>query len=69
MDEELQALGERIQRLIDIALRHAEENRALKAELAALHQARVMMEQRMAEARARVEAALSKLPQLAEDGN
>lgn len=69
MDEELKALGERIQRLADLARRLGEENRALRGELGSLREARDAMERRMADARARVEAALSKLPDMAEDAN
>ena len=67
MDEELQALQERIERLLQGSRRLADENRRLKAELAESREARQRIERRMSEARARVEAALSRLPAFGED--
>jgi uncharacterized protein (TIGR02449 family) len=65
MDEELQALQQRIERLLQGSSRLADENRALRAQLAELRDAKLQMERRMTEARSRVEAALSRLPALA----
>jgi cell division protein ZapB len=65
MDEDLQALQERVDRLLQVARRLSDENRALRAELAELRDAKLQMERRMSEARSRVEAALSRLPALA----
>jgi uncharacterized protein (TIGR02449 family) len=69
MDEDLQALQERIERLLQNARRLADENRRLKAELAAAHDTRQRLERRMGEARSRVEAALSRLPTLADESS
>lgn len=67
MENDLQALQERIQRLLDGARRLADENSRLKAELAESREARQRIERRMSEARSRVEAALSRLPAFADD--
>ena len=62
MDKDIQVLGERVSRLVEISRRLAEENRALKGRLGDAVAAREDMEQRVAEARARVESALARLP-------
>ena len=62
MDKELQVLGERVSRLVEISRRLAEENRALTARLGDAVAGREDLEQRVAEARARVESALARLP-------
>ena len=62
MDKELQVLGERVSRLVEISRRLAEENRALKARLGDAVAGLEDLEQRVAEARARVESALARLP-------
>jgi uncharacterized protein (TIGR02449 family) len=62
MENELQALGERVSRLVEISRRLAEENRALKGRLGDAVAARESLEQRVADARARVESALARLP-------
>ena len=62
MENELQALGERVSRLVEISRRLAEENRALKGRLGDAVAAREGLEQRVADARARVESALARLP-------
>lgn len=62
MEKELQALGERVSRLVEISRRLAEENRALKGRLGDAVAARESLEQRVADARARVESALARLP-------
>lgn len=62
MDKELQVLGDRVSRLVEIARRLAEENRTLKGRLGDAVSARADLEQRVAEARARVESALARLP-------
>lgn len=67
MEEELQALQDRIERLLQGARRLADENRRLQAELAENREARQRLERRMTEARSRVESALSRLPAFAED--
>jgi len=62
MDNDLQVLGERVSRLVEISRRLAEENRTLKGRLGVAVAARTDLEQRVAEARARVESALARLP-------
>ena len=62
MDKEIQVLGERVSRLVEISRRLAEENRTLKGRLGDAVSAREDLEQRVAEARARVESALARLP-------
>jgi uncharacterized protein (TIGR02449 family) len=62
MEDELQALQERIERLLQGARRLADDNRRLRAELAVCQDVRQRQEQRMVEARTRVEAALARLP-------
>ena len=62
MDEEIQVLGDRVSRLVEISRRLAEENRTLKGRLDDAVAAREALEQRVAEARARVESALARLP-------
>ena len=67
MEDDLQALQERIERLLQGARRLADDNRRLRAELAESHDARERLERRMDEARQRVEAALSRLPGFADE--
>lgn len=67
MEEELQALQERIERLLQGSRRLADENHRLQAELVESREARLRLERRMGEARSRVEAALSRLPAFADD--
>ena len=67
MNEELDALGERIARLTSIAQRLADENRSLRAHVEFLQQDNTQLHRRMAEARGRVESALARLPELAAD--
>jgi uncharacterized protein (TIGR02449 family) len=62
MEQEIQALGERVSRLVEISRRLAEENRSLKGRLGEAVAARADLEQRVSEARARVESALARLP-------
>ena len=62
MDNDIQVLGERVTRLVEISRRLAEENRVLKSRLVDAVAARADLEQRVAEARARVESALTRLP-------
>jgi uncharacterized protein (TIGR02449 family) len=62
MDKEIQVLGERVSRLVEISRRLAEENRTLKGRLGDAVAAREDLEQRVAEARSRVESALARLP-------
>jgi uncharacterized protein (TIGR02449 family) len=67
MEEELQALQQRIERLLEGARRLADENVRLRADLTEARASRHRLEHRMLEARARVQAALSRLPAFAED--
>ena len=62
MDNDIQVLGERVSRLVEISRRLAEENRTLKDRLGDAIAARADMERRVAEAHARVESALTRLP-------
>ena len=62
MDNDIQVLGERVSRLVEISRRLADENRALKSRLGDAVAARADLEQRVADARARVESALARLP-------
>lgn len=68
MEEEIQGLSERIERLLLIVGRLADENGKLRSELTESRAAQQEMQHRMSDARARVEAALSRLPILANDG-
>ena len=67
MDEELDQLSAHVARILDVSRRLADENERLKAELAASRGARQSMQERMGEARMRVERALSRLPAAADD--
>lgn len=67
MEEEIQGLSERIERLLVIVRRLSDDNARLRAELAESHDARTELQRRMSDARARVEAALSRLPLAVDD--
>lgn len=62
MDEEIQELSERVERLLAVTRRLADENRDLRARVTESQHAYDELQQRMSDARARVEAALSRLP-------
>lgn len=62
MNQELQELGERVDRMIALSRRLADENASLRDQLVAARVANEQLQQRVAEARARVEAAMSRLP-------
>jgi uncharacterized protein (TIGR02449 family) len=62
MDEDLQALALRIERLLGALRTLNEQNQALRAELAQANQARAEMADRLAAAGQRVQAALERLP-------
>lgn len=62
MDEDLQALALRIERLLGGLRTLTEQNQALRAELAQAHQARDDMAGRLEAASQRVQAALARLP-------
>ena len=65
MDQEIDQLIERANRLLEITRRLAQENAALRAQLAQAQGAQTELHERMREARSRVELALSRLPALA----
>ena len=62
MDQELQALGERVDRILTLARRLADENATQREQLVAARNDNERLQQRIDEARARVETALSRLP-------
>ncbi|MBC6961096.1 MAG: TIGR02449 family protein [Lautropia sp.] len=55
-------LGESIDRVLQVVRRLADENASLRDELAASRSVNEQLQQRIAEARARVESALARLP-------
>jgi ElaB/YqjD/DUF883 family membrane-anchored ribosome-binding protein len=67
MDQEIQGLGEQIERLLAITRKLGDENSQLKAQLTAALSTNDGMKQRMADARARVESALSRLPLVSDE--
>jgi uncharacterized protein (TIGR02449 family) len=62
MDEDLQALALRIDRLIEGMQQLADSNRALRAQLTQAQARQHALEQRMEQARAKVKSALDRLP-------
>ena len=62
MNEDIDALGVRINRLLTLMKKLSDDNIRLRAELEKGAAARQEMEASMREARARVEAALARLP-------
>jgi len=67
MEEEIQGLSERIERLLAIVRRLSEDNAELRAQIAHTRGAQADLQQRVNDARARVEAALSRLPLVVND--
>ena len=67
MEEEIQGLSEQIERLLAIVRRLSDDNSGLRSDLAASRSAQTDLQQRMNEARSRVEAALSRLPLVVND--
>lgn len=65
MNDELDALAQRIARVTAIAQQLSDENRVLRERLEAAQRDNALLQQRMAEARGRVESALARLPDLA----
>jgi uncharacterized protein (TIGR02449 family) len=61
-DEEVARLAERVEHMLALVRRLAEENATLRGELAQSRTATEHLQQRIGEARARVEAALARLP-------
>jgi len=68
MDQEVDQLGERIDRILQVVHRLADENARLRDQLAASRSVNEQLQQRIAEARARVESVLARLPLPAEGG-
>jgi uncharacterized protein (TIGR02449 family) len=64
MDQEIDRLIEQTTQLLEITRRLAEENDHLRAQLAEAHRGRVELQQRIQDARERVEHALARLPAL-----
>lgn len=62
MKEELDALSVRIERLLGLMKKLSAENGRLRVELAQSDKRCAQMQERMNEARVRVEAALARLP-------
>jgi chromosome segregation ATPase len=62
MEQEIQGLSERIERLIASVGRLSQERLDLQAALAQARQEQVRLQQRLDEARAHVESALSRMP-------
>jgi uncharacterized protein (TIGR02449 family) len=62
MEQELLHLGERVDRLIAITRRLADENAGLRDRLNAATATHDELQQRIADARARIEAAMTHLP-------
>ncbi len=62
MNEDLQALALRIDRLIEGMQQLADSNRALRAQLTQAQARQHALEQRMEQARAKVKSALDRLP-------
>ena len=62
METDLQLLGERVRRLLEISRQLSDENQLLRGRLGEAAMTQADMQQRLAEARARVESALARLP-------
>ncbi len=62
MEEEVDQLGERLERMLQVVRRLADENARLREQLAASRGHNEQLQQRIGEARARVESALARLP-------
>lgn len=62
METDLQLLAERMKRLLEIARHLYDENQLLRGRLGEAAMTQADMQQRLAEARARVESALARLP-------
>ncbi len=60
--QEIERLGERVERILLTVRQLADENASLREQLAASRGANEHLQQRVAEARERVQAALARLP-------
>lgn len=67
MEQEIQGLSERIERLLTTARKLADENAKLRGDLAQSLKNNAELQQRINDARARVESALSRLPLMMTD--
>jgi predicted nucleic acid-binding Zn-ribbon protein len=67
MEEEIQGLSERIKRLLATVRRLSDENVRLRRQLGESKSVCAELQQRMTDARVRVEAALSRLPLIVDD--
>jgi uncharacterized protein (TIGR02449 family) len=67
MEQEIQGLSERIERLLATARKLADDNAKLRTALAESRKNNAELQQRINEARARVESALSRLPLMMND--
>lgn len=59
---EVEELGKRVEQILAVVRRLADENVSLREQLAASHETNEQLQQRIAEARTRVQAALARLP-------
>ena len=66
MNEDIDALSVRIERLLSMMKKLSDDNVRLRSELASTVQEQEQMQQRMQEARTRVEAALARLPEVSQ---
>ncbi len=62
MEQEIEHLEQRVNRLLSAAQRLADENRQLRLQLAESRRLQASLQLRMGEARATVQSALSRLP-------
>ena len=67
MEQEIQGLSDRIERLLVTAKKLADENAKLRTDLTESRKNNAELQQRIKDARARVESALSRLPLLMTD--
>ena len=68
MEQELEHLEQRVNRLLESARRLADENRQLRAQLDQSRHVQESLQQRIDEARATVQNALSRLPAATAEG-
>ena len=67
METDLQLLAERVKRLLEISRQLSDENQLLRGRLGEAAMTQADMQQRLAEARARVDSARLPLPQTDKD--
>lgn len=61
--QEIEELGERVEQIVATVRRLADENASLREQLAASRDANEHLQQRIGEARVRVQAAIARLPE------